>query len=313
METKKENVFQKLNSDKKEVLETEVLFKSKGEDLVYMEPKKAESQLIEEGIYFVSPKLEGPSDIETEVLFKSGIEEIEVKDEEALKEESLAFQEPQKPNFVAEEVLFGDEEDSINYSLFDGDNANEEAKEYLSTDDLDDNGESDKYQISFGDLDAIALNALQSQTVIEKKKVIKKRFIQKLLEADETIQANYQELKNILLSYKKVKSRISNTADTFNMGRTKLAKLSVTGKSLKLYLNLDFNEVESRLKCRNSADTKAYEEVPVFLRIRSRRAMKNARYLISKLAERFELKVNPKAVEVDAINLAKERLEELKK
>ena len=93
------------------------------------------------------------------------------------------------------------------------------------------------------------------------------------------------------------------------MGRTKLAKLSVTGKSLKLYLNLDFNEVEPRLKCRDSSQTKAYEEVPVFLRIRSLRAMKNARYLIDKLAERFELQVNPKAVKVDAMALIKEELE----
>jgi predicted transport protein len=106
-----------------------------------------------------------------------------------------------------------------------------------------------------------------------------------------------------------MKSRISNTADTFNIGRTKLAKLSVSGKSLKLYLNLDIDEVESRLKCKDASETKAYEEVPVFLRIRSLRAMKNARYLIGKLAERFDLQVNPKFEKVDAMALIEEELE----
>ncbi len=317
MDTKNGNLLSELNNDNTDSLETEVLFKNRGEELAYSEPKKVKIEVLEEGIFeegynLIPAKKDDSKELKTEVLFKSGVEEIEVKEEVALSEESLVFQEPQKPNYVVEEVLFkiNESEEPINYSLFDNEVLPEEAKnELLATEKQEE--ESD-YQLSFGDLDSIALNALESKNVIEnteKKKVIKKCFAEKLLEADSVIQENYHELKNILLSYKKVKSRISNTADTFNMGRTKLAKLSVTGKSLKLYLNLDFNEVEPRLKCRDSSQTKAYEEVPVFLRIRSLRAMKNARYLIGKLAERFELQENPKAVKVDALALIKEELE----
>ena len=64
----------------------------------------------------------------------------------------------------------------------------------------------------------------------------KKYFAEKMFEAEDIILERYDILKNYILSFKKIKSRISNTADTFNMGRTKLAKLSVTGKSL----NKDF-------------------------------------------------------------------------
>ncbi|MBO5926974.1 MAG: hypothetical protein J6Q38_05415 [Clostridia bacterium] len=300
-------------------LETEVLFKNRGEELSYEEPQRPlenkgfaeKGTLLEESVEPISPTLEDGGKLKTEILFKSGIEEIEVKEEISLSEESLTFREPIKPDYVSEEVLFKDGEanELLNYSLFDGDDVPSETSSELST--TEDEVQGNGYQLTFGDIQDVTSNLVFSDGLKEanKVKVIKKNFAEKLLEADEVIQKNYSELKNLLLSFKKVKSRISNTADTFNMGRTKLAKLSVSGKSLKLYLNLDFNEVEPRLKCRNSSATKAYEEVPVFLRIRSLRAMKNARYLIGKLAERFELSVNPKAERVDAMKIIKEELE----
>ena len=82
---------------------------------------------------------------------------------------------------------------------------------------------------------------------------------------------------------------MSNDFDSFNMGRTQLFKLGFSTQSLKLYLNLDFATVESRLKCKDVSHKKAYAQVPVFLRIKSDRAMKNAKYLVDKVAARFEL------------------------
>ncbi len=298
--------FTKNNS----TIENEVLFKNKGEVLDYQEPQRPTSGVIieeganglfEEKITPVAHAEVEASKLQQEVLFKSGIEEIEVREEVSLAEEKLVFSEPVKPEFMNEEVLFASsEEDALNYSIFDNEVLEKTAEEeLLVTEDVEEN--SLGYQLNFDDI-----NVITTEAETPKPKVVKKNFAQKLLEADAVIQENYDELKNILLSYKKIKSRISNTADTFNLGRTKLAKLSVSGKSLKLYLNLDFNEVETRLKCRDASDTKAYEEVPVFLRIRSLRAMKNAKYLIGKLAERFELQINPKAERVDAMALIRE-------
>ena len=205
---------------------------------------------------------------------------------------------------MEEEVLFANtEEEVVNYSIFDNEILPETTEtELLST--QEETAITGDYQLNFDDI-----NVITTDEAVIKPKVIKKNFAEKLIEADEVIKDNYCELKNMLLSYKKMKSRISNTADTFNIGRTKLAKLSVSGKSLKLYLNLDIDEVESRLKCKDASETKAYEEVPVFLRIRSLRAMKNARYLIGKLAERFDLQVNPKFEKFDAMELIREELE----
>ena len=303
-----------INEIKNSEIENEVLFKNQGETLTYQEPKKPNDNegvfeesvngLFEEKINPISHTENESDKLQSEVLFKSGIEEIEVRDEVSLKEEKLTFSEPVKPEFMEEEVLFASsDEGAVNYSIFDNEVLPSDTENELLVA-KDEESPSLDYQLNFDDL-----NVITTSEAIIKSKVIKKSFAEKLLEAETVIQENYSELKNILLSYKKMKSRISNTADTFNIGRTKLAKLSVSGKSLKLYLNLDFNEVESRLKCRDAGDTKAYEEVPVFLRIRSLRAMKNAKYLIGKLAERFELELNPKAEKVDAMALIKEDLE----
>ena len=75
-------------------------------------------------------------------------------------------------------------------------------------------------------------------------------------------------------------------------------------------MNLPFEEVEPRLKCKFAGDKKAYEQVPTFLRIKSDRAFKNAKYLIEKVVERFELKENKKAETVDVIQMLKDRVAE---
>ncbi len=301
---------EKLNQEQKNSnIKNETLFNNKGEELIYQEPIKPNSNeeveengsLFEEKLTIDAVTTPEKDKLVEEVLFKSGIEEIKVSEELSLEEEKLNFSEPVKPEFVSEEVLFSSKDDeNINYSIFDNEVLEKSVENELLL--TEDEGETSiGYQLNFDDI-----NVIPEQTAEVKPKVIKKNFAQKLLEADTVIQQNYDELKNVLLSYRKVKSRISNTADTFNLGRTKLAKLSVSGKSLKLYLNLDFNEVESRLKCKDASETKAYEEVPVFLRIRSLRAMKNAKYLIGKLAERFELQINPNKTRVDAMALIRE-------
>ncbi len=139
--------------------------------------------------------------------------------------------------------------------------------------------------------------------VVQKPKYIEKNFAKKLLEADYDIIKRYDELKNYILKFKGIKSRISNDFDSFNMGRTQLFKLGYSTQSLKLFLNLDYDKVEPRLKCKDAGHKKAYAEVPVFLRIKSPRAMRNAVYLINQVIERFGIKEDPKAVTIDSVKL----------
>lgn len=292
-------------------VEEEVLFKlSNNEDLEFVEPQKPKdygSEVLfsnrtgvnEESLIYEMPSRDTSGSVSGEVLFRSGVEELNLDVEKRFEiaGEDIQFAEPVAPTFVDEEVLFKPtdevekvDENAVNEFAAIGGIISEDLLQGVLNDVDGDNEESVE----------------ESET----KVYIDKCFAEKMLEADSEIIERYNELKNVILSYKHVKSRISNNFDSFNMGRTQLFKLATSGKSLKLYLNLNYEEVETRLKCKDVSDKKSYAEVPVFLRIKSPRAMRNAKYLIGKVAERFNLQPNKKFVEVDSVAILKQKLSE---
>ena len=133
-------------------------------------------------------------------------------------------------------------------------------------------------------------------------------FAQKMLRADEVIQDRYDELKNYALRFKKLKTRISKKFDSINQGRLHFVKLSVAGKTLKLYLNMDINDTDPKFHCKDMRDKKTYVTVPVLLRIKSGRAVRYAKVLIDQCAALHGLKENPKFEEVDAIAMVEQFL-----
>ncbi len=306
-------------NNKEKVLDvsTEPLFNGgSAEELDYLEPKKQEvdfdvlykGKLKEERLASdTHAEAVNELDVTEEVLFKTGVEDLAIEEDAEILEETLSFKEPVRPDYVAEEVLFSKEGEQLtidNLSIV-GETATSE-----NSDLIDDGLDASDSQLSFDDLD-INVSLDESEDDFETQKIVytKKSFAEKMFDCDPIILERYDELKNLLLIYKKVKSRISNTCDTFKFGSTQLAKISTSGKSLKLYLNLDMTEVEPRLKCKEAGHKKAYQEVPVFLRIRSPRSMKNAKYLINQLATKFNLVENPKSVLVNSVELLKEKLD----
>jgi len=146
-----------------------------------------------------------------------------------------------------------------------------------------------------------------------KKKYVNKSFAQKMMAADEVLQDRYDDLKNYALRFKKLKSRISKKFDSLNKGRLQFVKLSVAGKTLKLYLNMDIATVDPKFHCKDVSDKVTYEPVPVLLRIKSGRAVKYAKLLIDQCAASHGLVENKKFTEVDAIALVEEVLAPKKK
>ena len=142
----------------------------------------------------------------------------------------------------------------------------------------------------------------------DKPKFIAKTFAQKMLDSDEVLQDRYDELKNYALRFKKLKARISRKFDSINKGRLQFVKLSVAGKTLKLYLNMDIDTVDTKFHCKDVSDKKTYVTVPVLLRIKSGRAVKYAKLLIDQCAEFHGLVENKKFQEVDAMALIEESL-----
>lgn len=149
-----------------------------------------------------------------------------------------------------------------------------------------------------------AAEAVAEDFAVEKKaKYVNKSFAQKMMLADEVIKDRYDELKNYALRFKRLKARISKKFDSINQGRLQFVKLSVAGKTLKLFLNMDIAATDPKFHCKDVRDKKTYEPVPVLLRIKSGRAVKYAKILIDQCAEIHGLKENKKFVEVDAIGL----------
>ena len=143
----------------------------------------------------------------------------------------------------------------------------------------------------------------------EKKGYVRSpNFAEKMMAASEVIQDRYDELKNYALRFRKLKSRISKKFDSINMGRFHFVKLSVAGKTLKLYLNMDINTVDPKFRCVDMSGKKTYVTVPVMLRIKSGRAMKYAKRLIDQCAEQNGMLERRKPFEVDAIQLIEEAL-----
>ena len=116
-----------------------------------------------------------------------------------------------------------------------------------------------------------------------------KSFTAKLIQSDDVLKGWYSSLKNALLGYKKVNSRISWHTDSINRGRIKLAKFAIRGKTLRLYLALNPDGYADTKYKVERAESKRYEEVPCLYRIKNARRAKYALELIATLAEKFGL------------------------
>lgn len=150
---------------------------------------------------------------------------------------------------------------------------------------------------------------IDGESLPEKKAYVRSpNFAEKMMAASEIIQDRYDELKNYALRYRKLKSRISKKFDSINMGRFHFVKLSVAGKTLKLYLNMDYSTVDPKFRCVDMSNKKTYVTVPVMLRIKSGRAMKYAKRLIDQCAQQHEMLERRKPFEVDSMQLIEEAL-----
>ena len=93
-------------------------------------------------------------------------------------------------------------------------------------------------------------------------------------------------------------SRTSWGYEAFNLGRKKMARLNVRGKTLVMYLALDPSEyVGSKYHIRDMSEKTKYASIPVMVRIKSPRGEKFALELIEQLMEKQNVVLNPKYTE----------------
>ncbi|MBO5212714.1 MAG: hypothetical protein J6B60_04150 [Clostridia bacterium] len=124
-------------------------------------------------------------------------------------------------------------------------------------------------------------------------------FEANIIQSEDEIKKDYSELKNHILSYKGVKSRLSWKFDSFNRGRDQLFKLKTRGRVICLYCALspeDFDNSKYRYELMN---TKLFEDVPVLVKIKSALALKKAKELVNITMAKFGIEKDPNAKIID--------------
>ena len=135
-----------------------------------------------------------------------------------------------------------------------------------------------------------------------KNPIIRIPFQERMKTADKSIRDNYNELKNYILSYG-VKSRISNSGDTFRLHTKTYVKLTIAGKGLKLYYALDPKDYENTtIPVLDAGHKGIYEEIPLVFKVKSDLSIKRAKQLVDDAMAKDNLVQG----EVENIDWAKE-------
>ena len=111
-------------------------------------------------------------------------------------------------------------------------------------------------------------------------------FTARLIQSDNEVKNWYTDIKNELLSYKKVHDRMSWKRESYNCGRLPFARLSFRGETLCIYLPLNPTDfAESKYKVEDVSENSSYMDTPCLYRIKNNRRAKYALELIAMVAE----------------------------
>ncbi len=113
-------------------------------------------------------------------------------------------------------------------------------------------------------------------------------FTARFIQSDDEIKSWYTKLKNELLSYKKVKARMSWNRETFRFGKETVARLGYRGNTLCIFLPLDpADYVDSRYKVEDVSDSPSYADTPCMYRLKNDKRVRLAIELFATVMERL--------------------------
>lgn len=109
--------------------------------------------------------------------------------------------------------------------------------------------------------------------------IIRRTFTEKLLKAPKELQEKYDDLKSYILAYG-VHSRVSATSDSFRYKKELLIKMTVQGKTLKVFYALDPKAYEgTTIPVLDMGHRKSYASVPTLLKVKSDLSLRRAKLL----------------------------------
>ncbi len=206
--------------------------------------------------------------------------------------------EPEQNEEVAPEEVFSDKEDVSTESPAETEKTVEKT---AADDDEDDEEEDDKpfVKADEDDYDKPVKSAVRENGTI-RYIIIKynKSFTAKLIQSDAEVKNYYSAIKNELLSYTGIKTRMSWKGESFYSGRQTYAKLCIRGKCVCLFLALNpKNYEDTKYKVDDMTEIAAYEKIPCLYRIKNDRRLKFSAELIEAAMQGREK--NPDYAETD--------------
>ena len=117
--------------------------------------------------------------------------------------------------------------------------------------------------------------------VEEKPKIIRVPFTDRVRIMDPVMRNNFNELKSDIMAYG-VKSRVSNSGDTFRLHTKTYLKITIAGKSLKLYFALNPEDYkDSTLPVFDAGHKGIYKDIPLVFKVKSDLSLRRAKQLIA--------------------------------
>ena len=125
-------------------------------------------------------------------------------------------------------------------------------------------------------------------------------FKSKMLSASTENKAIYNALKNELLSYRGIKSRVVNGGDYFRRPGKQIVKIIFIGKTIRLALALNPQDYDYNLyHQKDRGNMKKYADTPMFVKVQSLLGVRRAVKLISDLMVKEGIKRNKKYIPDD--------------
>lgn len=116
-------------------------------------------------------------------------------------------------------------------------------------------------------------------------------FTAKLIQSSDEVKEWYCEIKNYLLTYRKVHSRISWGRESFRIGRDCFARLAIKGKTLCIYLAIIPKSCQDTKYKIEEVDLPSQKDTPCLYRIKSNRRVTYAKELIDIILQEYDAKL----------------------
>lgn len=145
------------------------------------------------------------------------------------------------------------------------------------------------------DLSKVIITSNVNATIVPiEYEILERTFENKLRQSDDDAKEYYSVIKNRLLSFDGVKSRVSKLADTFKCNGEVACKITVSGKTLLVNLNLDCANYDAKYyKFVDVGDMSKFADTPMRIKIKNKLTLKRCLEIIDIMFKEMQVISSP--------------------